>query len=137
MKRPSRVLLLRTYYLVTPAFAALDLLLGINVRAAFMPQHLSARLGYYALALLFGLAMSRWPHRTAQLGLLESGANMAMLIIGVWTSYWAMLDAAGEHGIVTTPFTPAALTNLVLSAAILTMSHLSLHSGGRAQLPAS
>ena len=78
---------IQAYYLATPAFAVLDFVAGVNVRTAFLGDGPLGRLLYYALAFACGLATARWPARAPLVGLLESGVNIAWLILAVGIRY--------------------------------------------------
>jgi hypothetical protein len=125
--RPARAALaprfLRAWYLATPAFAVLDLVLGLNVRITFIDA-VPARLAYYAFAFGCGLAVLRWPGRAALVGLLESGGNIVWLILGVGLQYLAALDAALADTVVQAPlFTTAEVINLLVSTIVLIVSY--------------
>lgn len=117
-RAPSRfAALAKVYYLVaTPLFVVLDYAFGANVRVAFLDGHSGLRAAYYAIAIGCGVAVWRRPRWAALVGVTESGANIALLIIGVFVAYLGMLDDAGGPGAIANPFTPHAVTNLVISA---------------------
>ena len=114
----------RGYYLATPLFAALDLGWGINVRTAFLAGLPGLRIAYYVVAFGCGLAVRRWPRQAAQAALVESGTNIALLVLGVGAAYLSAIDAAANGGPMPDALTPAAMANVALSAAVLGASHI-------------
>lgn len=105
------------YLLATPLFALLDFVLGANVRVTFLDGHPAMRGVYYAIALACGAIVYARPRLASIVGVAESGANIGLLIVGVYTAYWGMLDDAAGPGAIANPFTPRAVINLVISAA--------------------
>lgn len=121
---PGAARLLRAWYLATPVLVLLDLLFGLNVRAAFLDTWPS-RVAYYAMAFACGLAVQRWPGRAALVGLVESGVNIAWLIVAVGLRYLGALDAAlADDATGAVPFTGNEIVNLVLSAVVLIVSYI-------------
>jgi hypothetical protein len=116
--------LLQIYYLATPLFAALDLGWGINVRAVFLGDLPGLRLAYYLVAFACGIAVRRWPRQAAQMALVESGTNIALLVLGVGATYIAALDAAVEGAPLPAALSGGGAMNLALSAAVLATAHL-------------
>jgi hypothetical protein len=112
------------YYLATPLFAVLDYGWGLNVRVAFLSALPGARFAYYAIAWGCGAASWRWPDQAARIAAAESAANIALLALGVFASYLAVIDAAADGGPLPAYFTPAATVNLGLSAGVLGASWL-------------
>ena len=104
------------YYLATPAFLVLDLVLGVNVRTAFLGGS-SWRFGYYALSLGCGWLAWRRPALGPPVGMVESGVNVALLIVGI---YLPVINAetALEGGAVPAVLTPLGLTNAALSGLV-------------------
>ncbi len=116
---------LQAYYLATPLFAVLDFAAGINVRVAFLDGGWPLRLAYYAFAFVAGVAAARWPARAALVGLVESGANIALLVLGVGVRYLAAIDAAAaDAGLPAPPFDQLEVVNLLLSAVVLAVSYI-------------
>jgi hypothetical protein len=105
------------YLLATPLFALLDYALGANVRVTFLDGHPAMRGVYYALAILCGAIVYARPRLASIVGVVESGANIGLLIVGVYTAYLGMLDDAAGPGAISNPFTERAIINLVISAA--------------------
>ena len=120
---------LQTFYLATPGFVLLDLVAGINLRTTFLDEEPGLKLIYYAIAFGCGLAVTRWPARSALIGLLESGTNIVWLILGIALRYLTALDAAlADQGDGAPPFTPAEVVNLLVSAGILMVSYTTAQS---------
>ena len=119
------------YYLATPAFALLDYRAGLDLRAAFLHDHPAARLFYYTALFALGILASQRQALAPLFGLLESGVSIGLLALSVFAAYTGVLTAGGD-GPVLNPFTPAAIGNLCLAAAVLMLSYLS-----RPRTPAS
>lgn len=119
--RPGRAL--SAYYLATPLFVALDLFAGANLRATFLDES-SLRFLYYAG--LFGIGAAGWwrPAAAPILGMLESAANVALVIIGLYTR---VLDAgdADLAGATLPDLTVRSVMNAALSGAVFTWSFYS------------
>jgi hypothetical protein len=116
--------LIRGYYLATPAFYAADRAFDVNIRVAFLDHWPTGKTAYYILAFILGIIAWRRPEWTARIGLLESGSNVALLIISVMVWYGGVLDAAGSDFGMPEPVSPQALTNLVLAAGIAGASYM-------------
>jgi hypothetical protein len=115
--------LIRWYYLGTPAFYLADRFFGLNVRVAFLDQWPAGRTAYYLFAFFLGLVAWRRPAWTAQLGLLESGANVALLILSVMVWYLGVLEAAGSDLGRLETVAPETLVNFVFAAGIAGASY--------------
>ena len=80
------------YYLATPLFAVMDLGLGLPVRVAgILPE--PGRLAYYAAAFALGLACRARPSATPWVGMLESAANLTLLLLSILIPIWSLPDA--------------------------------------------
>lgn len=117
------VRLIRGYYLGTPVFFLADVLFGVNVRVAFLDQWPAGKTAYYIFAFILGLIAWRRPEWTAQIGLLESGGNVALLIVSVMMWYGGVLDAVGSELGMPAAVAPQALVNFVFSAAVAGASY--------------
>jgi hypothetical protein len=115
--------LIRGYYLGTPVFFLADYLFGLNVRVAFLDQWPAGKMAYYAFAFVLGLIVWRRPEWTAKIGLVESGANVALLIVSVMVWYGGVLDAAGAEFGMPEPVAPEALANFVFAAMVAGASY--------------
>ncbi len=118
----SRVI--QFYYLATPAFYAIDALFGLNVRVAFLEHWPAGKTAYYLIAFTLGIIAWRRPARAAQIGLLESSSNVALLILSVLVWYGGVLDAAGSDFGMPASVAPEALVNFVLTAAMGATSYI-------------
>lgn len=116
--------LIQFYYLATPAFYAIDSLFGVNIRVAFLDHWPAGKVGYYVLAFMLGIIAWRRPAWAAQIGLLESGANVALLILSVMVWYGGVLDAAGSEFGMPEPVSAEALMNFVFAAAVAGGSYI-------------
>ena len=113
------------YLLATPLFALLDFAFGANVRVTFLDGHPGLRVGYYGVGIACGAIVLARPRLASIVGVTESAANIAFLIIGVYVAYFGMLDDAGGPGAITNPFTPRTVINLLISAAWAYASYVS------------
>jgi hypothetical protein len=113
--------LLRWYYVATPAFWALDWA-GIPVRVAFLDGVPLGQNLYFALCCGIGIVAAVKPRYAAGLGLLESGASVALLIISVMVWYYQVVDWAGDAGAAVASPGPWHLANFVLAAAVAAVS---------------
>lgn len=121
---PGSTRLVFGYYLATPLFALLDFAFGINVRAAFLDGQPVIKLAWYALAFACALVVARWPGRAGLVGLAESGANIALLVIGTMSAYLGAVDSALSESAMEPPLSPADAVNLVVSSAALIVSYI-------------
>jgi len=122
--RAARLVVL--YYLATPIFALLDFRGGLDFRVAFLHDHPAARLLYYAVLLALGLLASQRASLAPLVGLLESGANIGMLVVSVMAAYANAVVSAGAVN----PFTPAAVVNMLLSGFALALSYFAVRLRG-------
>lgn len=106
------------YYLATPAFYAIDTLFGVNVRVAFLDHWPAGKTAYYLIAFILGIIAWRRPPRAAQIGLLESGTNVGLLILSVLVWYGGVLEAVGSDAGMPAALSPEALTNFVFAAVV-------------------
>ncbi len=116
----QRTRLLHLYYLVTPAFAILDLVLGASFRAAGIASP-AWRAAYYAFALGCWVAMRRWPRATPLIGIGESSVNLLLLVLSVLGPIFAapgVIAAGGEPALA---FGAGKLVNLLLAGSILVL----------------
>jgi hypothetical protein len=120
--------LVRAYYLATPLFLLLDLVGGVSVRVSFLDPSPTLKVAYYVVAFACGVAMTRWPQHAGRLGLVESGANIILVVLGVGISYLALMDAAEGPGLAASPFTNATAVNLVISATSAIASYIAAHA---------
>ena len=106
------------YYLgATPFLALLDYAMGVNVRAAWLDGAPGVRAGYYLVLLGCGAIALRRPRLAASVGVVESAATIALLVIAFFTAYLGLIDDVGGDGPIRNPFTAESLANFALSAA--------------------
>lgn len=115
--------LIRDYYLGTPVFFLADMLFGFNVRVAFLDQWPAGKFAYYIVAFVLGIIAWRKPEWTARIGLVESGANVGLIILSVMIWYGGVLDAAADEFAMPAGVAPEALVNFVFSASIAGASY--------------
>lgn len=129
----SSLLFVRAVYWSTPLFMALDYVYGVSLRVPFGDAMPGAKAVYYLADVVCGIAVAVRPRWTAAVGLAESTANITLLIVSTWAAYVGMLDgAASPDAVISNPFTPQAVTSLVLSAAVLGASYTLNRPGLRA-----
>lgn len=89
-----RVRGLELYYLATPLFAALDLVAGLAVRAAFtgLPQ---LRFAWYALCLGCYAVIRMRPSWAAPVALVESSLNLLLLLASMLGSVYGAVALVG------------------------------------------
>jgi hypothetical protein len=124
LERPtlaSRVLV--SYYLATPLFALLDFRGGVDLRAAFLHDYPAVRLVFYAGLFALGLLASQRARLAPVIALLESGANIGLLVISIFAAYVNAVSGLAETGNLHNPFTPATIANICLSAVVLILSY--------------
>ncbi|MGI9625886.1 MAG: hypothetical protein ACR2QM_03550 [Longimicrobiales bacterium] len=116
---PRRVL--EFFYLLTPLFAAVDLVFGVPARAAGIPDR-GWRLAYYGLLMGCWLACRYKPGSAPLVGLVESGVNLLLLFLAVLLPIWN----AGEHMLANggdaALYGPGIWWNLAISGPMLILS---------------
>ena len=123
--RPPAALLVRAVYWSTPLFVALDFIYGVSLRIPFLDAMPGVKLMYYGAELACAVAIAARPQWTAAIGLTESTANIALLIVSTWAAYLSVLESAGSPDLViVNPFTPQAVASLAISALALAASHV-------------
>ena len=112
--------LIAIYYWLTPAFWALDVFFGANLRAAAFEGHSGWKAAYYLFCLGCGVALWLRPPWTRLVGLTESSLNLLVLILGVMVPYFQLIDrlAARDAVIDPSPFGIEKALSLVLSGTI-------------------
>lgn len=110
--------LLRGYYLITPVFALIDWVLGAPIRASALDDP-SVRVAWYAGSFALGLLMRAAPSITAWFALLESSANLLLLLLAVLLPIWNLLDTPGAEG---AAFGPVRMVNVLLVGGITILS---------------
>lgn len=114
------------YYLATPLFAAVDLAIGLNVRTTFFEQVPVLKWVYYLIAFGCGVAIWLRPRFAAIVGLAESSANIALLVLAVMIGYLRLLESAGAESAspAAPPLDAEAVVHLLVSATMLAVSYI-------------
>jgi hypothetical protein len=73
--------IVRVYFAATAVFLALDLLLGLNVRVAFLDESPWMRAGYYLFCFACLGVTLRWPALTEIVGAFESLIALVALVV--------------------------------------------------------
>jgi hypothetical protein len=116
---------LRAIYWSTPLFAAIDLMYGVSLRIPFLDALPGAKAAYYMVDLACAVAMAARPRWTATIGLAESTLNISLLVVTTVVAYLGVLESAASPDVViVNPFTPQAVTSLVLAASTFIASYL-------------
>lgn len=109
------------YYLATPLFAVADLGFGVPVRVAtVLPE--GGRLAYYGAAFALGFLCRARPGATPWVGMLESAANLTVLLLSILLPIWSLPDALATGAPLQAGLTPAAGANALLSGLALVAS---------------
>ncbi len=117
--------LVQGYYWLTPLFLFLSWRFGFDVRVPFLDVVPGARVAYYSLSFVCAALVTVRPNLTATVGRAEATLSVSLLIITTWIAYLGVLEsAASDAGTLHNPFTPQAVTSLVLSAAVFIASSL-------------
>lgn len=119
-RTPARAV--RILYLATPLFALADLLLGLNLRTAFLDTTPPLKWGYYVAATAAGVLTWKWPRLTAAVGLAESSLNIALTALAVGLAYTRLTDFADAGA--PSPFNAESIAGLLLSTGALTLSYV-------------
>lgn len=117
----TRTRLIALYYLATPAFAALDLLVGVSIRAAGL-ESTAWRLVYYGFVFAGWLALRYRPDWTPFVGIGESSVNLFLLILSVMGPIFAAPLIVAEGGDPDIAFGPGRIFNFLLVGTVLIMS---------------
>ncbi len=113
--------LLSGYHLASPAFALLDAAAGFNVRTAFLGDS-PLRFLYYAASFGCGLVGWRRPALAPVLGMVESGANVAMVVVGLYARVWALGEAVAEGAGASGAVPMSHVANAALSGLVFAVS---------------
>ena len=108
------------YYWLTPAFWALDVLFGANLRAAAFEGHPGWKAIYYLFCFGCGVALFLRPAWTSLVGMTESAINILALIVSFLVPYYRLVEqlAAGETAVDAGAFTIERSLSLLLSGVI-------------------
>ncbi|MDQ2070660.1 hypothetical protein [Natronospira bacteriovora] len=97
MTNPASARWIQAWFLATPLFLVLDVLFGVEFRAAFLDQS-AGRMAWYGLCFGLGLLAWRWPAAGPLLALLESASNLLFLCLSVMLPIFAAGSAIGDSG---------------------------------------
>jgi hypothetical protein len=116
---------IRAFYWSTPLFVALDVMYGVSLRIPFLDALPGAKAVYYAADLACAVAIAARPRWTAAIGFAESTLNISLLVLSTGAAYLGVLESAASPDVViVNPFTPQAVTSLVLAASTLAASYV-------------
>ncbi len=109
--------LVAIYYWLTPAFWALDVFFGANLRAAAFEGHPVWKAIYYLFCFGCGVAIWLRPAWTSLVGLTESTINILALLLGFFVPYFRLIDqlASGAVAADASAFTIERALSLLLS----------------------
>ncbi len=121
MNESMRYSIPRLYYLVTPAFIALDYAVGVNVRVAVLDDLPQYKNLYYGFCILCGLAVWFLPQYSVVVALFESPINLLITVLGMFLPYLENLqrlaDLDGDWKAAET-FSVEGCTNLMIAGII-------------------
>jgi hypothetical protein len=103
------------YYLATPLFAALDFGVGLSLRAGAIESP-ALRISYYAAVFALGFAMRARPVFAPLIGMLESAANLTLLMAAVLIPIWSLGETSGAVDL------RLPVANLALSGSVFVYS---------------
>ena len=93
---PFRIIWL--YYIATPAFILAELLFGISIRVPYFLTGLPLRCIYYSLCMACGAGCYFRPRATYVIALVESSANIVLLLTGFVLTMTGDLERLMESG---------------------------------------
>ena len=116
--------LVAVYYWLTPAFWALDVLFGANLRAAAFEGHPLWKAIYYLFCFACGVALWTRPAWTSLVGMTESAVNILALLLGFVVPYFRLVEqlAAGESAVDAGAFTVERALSLLLSGVVCALA---------------
>lgn len=116
MKLPRALSL---YYIAgTLGFAVIDWVLAAPIRAAFLARP-SQRWVYYAVLIGLGLLCRARPAWAPLVGMLESAANLTLVLLSIMLPVYALTSSVEEGGGAGLPFTPWTFASVLLSGSVL------------------
>ncbi|MBL0351106.1 MAG: hypothetical protein IPP68_12175 [Elusimicrobia bacterium] len=125
---PRSIDWLRRYYAATPLFGVADLLFHVPLRVGPFIGAPWARTLYYSLCTAAAVVMYRWPRSSAVIGMVESSANIFILVLGVMMPILSVSIEAIGQGVGPSPLGLSALGNFMLSGTVSVASyHLNAH----------
>ena len=123
--------LVAVYYWLTPAFWAIDVAFGANVRAAAFEGHPGWKAIYYLFCFGCGVALFLRPAWTSLVGMTESAINILALVAGFFVPYFQLVEqlAAGETAVDSGAFTIERSLSLLLSGVVCAIA-FHMHASG-------
>ena len=107
------------YYGVgTLLFWGLDIVLSAPIRASFIGRP-SLRMGYYIGLLGLAVICRRRPEAAPAVGVLESSANLFLVLLSILLPIWSLPDQAAAGTEVLLPFNAWTLSNAFLTGCVL------------------
>ena len=103
------------YYLGTVGFLLIDLIFGWNVRIVALEHAPLIKYGWYSGLIGCGLFIRLRPKHSALVALIESSANLALLLGGIMLTYYGVIDAALAGSFEGPPLTPESMINACIS----------------------
>ena len=95
MRAMTRHMIPRVYYLVTPAFVALDYFAGVNVRVAVLDAMPVYKYPYYGVCMIFGVIVFFAPKASPFVALFESLINILITALAIVLPYLENLAQVG------------------------------------------
>ncbi len=107
---------LKAYYFSTPVLWLIDILWGVNVRAAGFDSLPLLKHFYFGLCILCAIAIWRLPQWSWLISLSESSVNVLSLIVGMLGPYYKFIGSVSEEvPVMSNPLTPHVIMNFVFA----------------------
>lgn len=121
--------IVRLYFAATAVFLALDLLVGVNVRVAFLDEWPWLRAGYYLFCFACLGVTLRWPGLTEFVGAFESLVALTALILsfGARVTVATAATLADSAAVVTV----SEVVNFVLAGGVAYLGWIGFSAGLR------
>jgi hypothetical protein len=112
---------LTAYYLATPAFAVLDVVANAPIRISALqsPAH---RFAYYGVVFLLGMLCRARPRAAPWVGMLESSANLFLLLLGILLPIWSLPEAVAAGGSIQAGLEGTTAANALLVGGALVLA---------------
>jgi len=118
------------YYWLTPAFWALDVFFGANLRTAALEGQPGWKAAYYLFCFGCGVALWLKPAWTSIVGITESSVNVMVLILGFFVPYFQLIDRLAAGDVVdASRFTIEKSLSLLLSGTVCAIA-FRMHAAG-------
>ena len=124
--------LLTVYYLATPVFVVLDVVASAPIRISALqsPAH---RFAYYGIVFLLGMLCRARPRFAPWVGMLESSANLFLLLLGILLPIWSLPDAVAAGGSIQAGLDATSAANALLVGGTLILAfHRNRSAAGQA-----